>query len=85
MNANFETLKDEIVTTHDIDTLKTLRRYNDYVRRLLYNLVIEDTKRPIFDGCREYINDLVQLETLIEEQIKFTLTDMERSQPADED
>ena len=85
MNVNYETLYDEIVTTHDIDTLKQLRRYNDNINDLFYSLIIEQTDKPIFECCREFLNYLKQIEYVIEEQITYTLDDMERCQPADEE
>ena len=85
MNVHYETINDEIVTTHDIDTLKELRRYNDNINDLFYSLIIEQTDKPIFDCCREFLIYLKQIEYVIEEQITYTLDDMERCQPADEE
>ena len=85
MNVHYETLNEEINLEHDIDALKALRNYNDVISELFYSLIIEDTKKPIFECCREYLSYLKQLEFVIEKQITNTLEDMVRCQPTDDE
>lgn len=85
MNKHYEEMINEIKLTHDMDTLQELKHYNFKMQRLFFSLIIHDTKKSIFECCREYLNYMEHLDHILEMQIEDTFEDMAYSQPADEE
>lgn len=82
---DFENAELNIKLIHNIDILHALDGYTEDLENLFYSLIVEDTDKPIFECCREYMKYLSLLQNRIDLQIQNTLDDMERCQPADED
>ena len=82
---DFENIELNIELMHDVDMLHALNDFTNDLEHLFYSLVVEDTDKPIFECCREYMKYLCLLQDKIDLQIENTLDDMERCQPADKD
>lgn len=77
MNIHYEEINSDIKLIHDLDTLNELKKFNHNMSNLFYSLVILDTKKPIFECCREFLQYTEQLKGVIDEQVTNTLNDME--------
>ena len=82
---DFENAELNIQLIHDVDILHAMSDYTEDLENLFYSLIIEDTDKPIFECCREYMKYLCLLQNTIDLQIEITLDDMELCHPADDE